>query len=283
MNSNPVHQYFYLWIVAIIVPLWALIFYRKKASRIEIIYMGLLMGTCAMGLDRYCSFHDYWRPPTVFRIFNFESFLYGFFWGGISAKIFELLFGREYRATGEPNPVFVLIFVFASFLLYMVLLGLFNVNSVDNYIILMLLCVIVLLFLKKELFIVSVVSGVCMVVVNMCWYAVILAIYPEAVDNIWRIENISGLSVFGVPIEEHAYIFFMGCFGSILYKAATRPNGATVPTMDDRPTKGQYFLQLMRPYRVPLFFLFLVVGRMVLFGEALIPIGKIFDELRFFP
>lgn len=276
MNSSPVHQYFYLWIVALIVPLWALIFYRKKASRIEIIYMGLLMGTCAMGLDRYCSFHDYWRPPTVFQIFNFESFLYGFFWGGISAKIFELLFRKEYRATREPNPVFVLLFVFGSFLLYMVLLGLFNANSVDIYSILLLLCVIVLVFFKKEWFIVSAMSGVCMVLVNMCWYAIILAIYPDAINKIWRIENLSGLSFFSVPVEEHVYIFLMGCFGSILYKAAAGPNDATAPKSNDCPAGGRRLLRLMKPYRVPLFFLLLVIGRMVLFGDRLIPVSKIF-------
>ncbi len=43
----------------------------------------------------------------------------------------------------------------------------------------------------------------------------------------------------------------------------------------------QYFFELIRPYRLPLFFLLLVVGRMVVFGDARIPVGKIFRTYVF--
>lgn len=221
MDSNLVHQYFYLWSVALIVPLWALIVYHKKESRVEIIYMGLLVGTSAMGLDRYCSFYDYWRPPTLFKIINFESFLYGFFWGGISTKIYELLFNKEYCPIKESSSFFIFIFVFISFVLYMALFVFFRLNSVDVYILLMLMTTIILILLNRKLLIVSAISGVAMVVVNICCYAIILAIYPDAIQNIWITQNLSGLSIFQVPIEEHLYIFSLGCVGSIMYKAAS--------------------------------------------------------------
>lgn len=221
MTSIAIHQYYYLWSVALVIPLWVLIFFLKKESRVEILYMGILLGTSAMGLDRYCSFYDYWQPPTIFKTVNFESFLYGFFWGGISTKIYELMFNKEYCSTKEPNSVLVFVLVFISFFLYMALLGFFNINSVDIYIILLLLWVVILIFFRRKFFAMSILSGIGMVLVNLCWYTVILIIYPEAIDNIWLIGNLSGLSIFNVPIEEHFYIFFLGCFGSIMYKVAT--------------------------------------------------------------
>jgi len=39
----------------------------------------------------------------------------------------------------------------------------------------------------------------------------------------------------------------------------------------------QDLLELISPYRLPLFFLLLVVGRMFIFGDARIPVGKIFQ------
>jgi hypothetical protein len=103
----------------------------------------------------------------------------------------------------------------------MALLGFLNLNSVDIYIFLLLLWAALLIFIRKNLFSISILSGFSMVLVNMCWYAVILVLYPDAIHNIWITENLSGVSIFNVPMEEHFYIFSLGCFGSIMYKAAT--------------------------------------------------------------
>ena len=179
------------------------------------------MGTSAMGLDRYCSFYDYWRPPTLLKAINFESFLYGFFLGGISTKIYELFFNKGYYSTKNPNSVLVLIIVFSSFFLYMAILGIFGFNSVDIYILILLMWTILLILYKRKLFVVSILSGIIMIFVNICWYAIILVIYPDAIHNIWLTKNLSGLTIFNVPIEEHFYIFSLGCFGSIMYKFVT--------------------------------------------------------------
>ena len=221
MDSGPIHQYYYLWSVTIIVPLWALIVYHKKESRVEIIYMGILFGASAMGLDRYCSFYDYWRPPTILGAFNIESFLYGFFWGGISTKLYEWVFQKEYLPAKEPNSRLIFFLVTGSFFLYMLLLGLFRYNSVDIYILLLLLWTVALLSVKKKLFFVSIGSGICMVVVTVCWYTVILSIYPAVIRDIWLTDNLSGIVILNVPVEEYGYIFSLGSFGSIMYKAAT--------------------------------------------------------------
>lgn len=221
MDSSLIHQYYYLWSVLIIVPLWALIVYRKKESRVEIIYMGILLGASAMGLDRYCSFYDYWRPPTISGTVNIESFLYGFFWGGISTKLYEWVSGKEYLPAKDPNSLFIFILVTGSFFLYMLLLGLFRFNSVAIYIFLLLMWTMALLLFKRKFIIVSIGSGICMVVVTICWYAAILMIYPAVFNDIWLTDQLSGILLFNVPIEEHAYIFSLGCFGSIMYKVAT--------------------------------------------------------------
>lgn len=39
----------------------------------------------------------------------------------------------------------------------------------------------------------------------------------------------------------------------------------------------RYLNEFPRPYRLPLFFFLLVVGRMVIFGDDQIPVGRIFQ------
>lgn len=51
--------------------------------------------------------------------------------------------------------------------------------------------------------------------------------------------------------------------------------------MNRHLTKMQYFLEFIRPYRLPLFLLLLVIGRMILFGDARIPIGMLFQKYIF--
>ncbi len=221
MKTNLIHQYYYLWSVALIIPLWAFIIYKKKKSTVEIIYMGILCGTSALTLDKYCSFYDYWRPPTIFDSINFESFLYGFFLGGISTKIYELIFKKEYIAEKKPNSLFVLAIVFGSVFLYVVFLGLFRFKSVDIYVFILLICVILFLLISRSLYGICIWSGLIMTGLNICWYALMLAIYPAMIQEIWLTNNLGGLFIFSVPVEEHYYIFSIGCFGSIMYKVVT--------------------------------------------------------------
>lgn len=47
--------------------------------------------------------------------------------------------------------------------------------------------------------------------------------------------------------------------------------------MKPLPAAVRRVLGLLRPYQLPLFFLLLVIGRMVLFGDKRIPVVKIFQ------
>jgi hypothetical protein len=301
MKSNFIHQNYYLWSVALVIPLWAFIIYKKKKSRVEIIYMGILCGTCALALDRYCSFYDYWQPPTIFNNFNFESFLYGFFFGGISTKIYELFFSKEYYAQKGPNPLLIVIIVFGSVFSYVVLLGLFHLNSVDIYVFILLTWVILFLLIDSGLYRICIWSGVIMIGINICWYTVVLLIYPSAIREIWMTNNLKGLFILNIPVEEHYFIFSLGCIGSIMYKVVTgsikkrpyltlskrfkvlsRKSDLLINNNDARQSKPSMYILLewVKPFSLPFLLLLLVIGRMVIFGDDRVPASRIFNLFR---
>ena len=152
-----------------------------------------------------------------------KVFFYGFFWGGISSKLYELIGRRAFAVREEVNNALVLIIVFSSFLLYILLLGLFGLNSVLLYVSIMLSWTVLLLIKNRQFILVSFLSGILVIPINMVWYALIPFIYPTAIQDIWLTGKLSGIYLIGVPIEEHLYIFSLGAFGSIMYKIAAKP------------------------------------------------------------
>ena len=211
-------RYYYLISVGMIAPLWLFIFIRLKKSRTEIIYLGLIMGNTAMLVDYYCSFYDYWHPPLVFRQFNIESYLYGFVVTGIAAKIYELVFRREFSSRTTPKPVVIAGMAGVYFLAYTAVLLVFPINSVMILDLLMLATFLVFVWLDRRALKIGLVSGVLMVVINVVWYAALLALYPKAILNIWVLANLSGIQILGLPIEEHLFIFLLGAAASVGYK-----------------------------------------------------------------
>ncbi|MBI9074097.1 MAG: hypothetical protein JEZ02_01715 [Desulfatibacillum sp.] len=280
MKSGFLYQYYYLWSVALLIPAWAVIFFKKRRTWEEMIYIGILCGAGAMFFDRYVSFRDYWRPPTISDIYNFESFLYGFFFGGISAKIYEFVSKTEYVPTSGPNPLFAMGMIILNSMVFVTMVLLFRLNSVENFVCMLLSTSVLFLMVRPALFKVCLGSGVIMVGLNMCWYGIILSIYPDVFKDIWLPSKQEGMTIFNVPVMEHWFIFAVGCSGSLFYKAVSKTkqerSTLSVHSNNNAPVLTWKSLSSgIKEAGVPLTILFIVIARMVLFGKAPINLGKI--------
>ncbi len=289
MKSGFLYQYYYLWSGALIVPIWAFLFWKKNRSREEMIYVGLLCGVAGLCFDKYSSFLDYWHPPTVSSLINFESFLYSFFMGGITSKVYEFVFRKEYAAQAPPKSLFVVGVVFGNCVMYIVLGVLFRCNSAILYVYMLLITSAFLLLIKPSLYKTCLASGALMVGVTIGWYTAILLIYPSAIDDIWLKSALGGVYIFGIPIEEFWFAFAAGCLGSIMYKAAPgfwleQFEEGEPPRSCNEPAKpsgsGTSMFKILKPYSVPLAMLIIVLGRMLIFGKAPIDLSKLFYMLQ---
>lgn len=256
-----IEKYFYLWIVALVVPLWLIIFMVKRKSRAEMIYMGILFGGVALTMDYYCSFYDYWRPLLMFPRLNIESFFYGFFFGGISTKIYELIFRQEYTSGGVPRVGIMLLLGVLTIVLYVFFLFM-GLHSVFIYVIVMGSYAVTVMIFKPKLIRISLLSGVLMTILNIGWYGLMLKIYPNAIRDIWLTKGLSGIQLFGVPIEEHYYIFTLGAYGAVIFKALPKSD-----RFSDETNPASIWGHV-RPYWIPLFFLILAAGRILIWGPA---------------
>ncbi len=94
----------------------------------------------------------------------------------------------------------------------------FGINSIYTA---MVACVGVFLFImmyRRDLFLDAVASGFIFATLMFFGYLTFLVIYPEAIHRWWLLQNISGILLFGVPIEEVLLAFAWGLAVGPLYE-----------------------------------------------------------------
>jgi len=185
-------------------------------------------------LSEFFYLRDYWRP----ELFNgwpigLEDLLFAFLIGGIASVIYEEFFGRQYVKRQNMShlkwmPVFAF-FGVAWMIGGNIFLG-FNsiyVSSLGFLIIGMLM-----IFLRRDLFVNALLSGLLVAGIMFAFYLVNGAIFGGGiVQRWWLLQNISGIIIFGAPIEELLWGFGWGFLAGPVYefvnglKAETKGKG----------------------------------------------------------
>src|SRR3989344_9332964 len=126
----PFH-YAYLVGIGIFALIWALIYGFKKNVRREMLIMSVF--ATLLGFTQFFFTYDYWHPVSAFPQgrFDIESFLLSFFYGGVAAPLYEVLFWKQPNYSSKPgNPlVAILVLVFAVGATFLGVFA-FHINSI---------------------------------------------------------------------------------------------------------------------------------------------------------
>jgi len=215
-----VESTFYLWGSLLLLPLWIYSFVNHKGCRKEMIICGTLFGFAAILIAHNYAIHDYWSPPYIFNnVFYLEDFIYGFLFGGIAAEIFEITFGFKETKQNKKKKTFLLpIFLAITVLSFFLFVNLLGWNSIVAHIVPPLIIGLFCIFLRRDFLLPTILSGIIMLVITFLWQSLILAIYPNAIIDFWMIENLSGIFINGIPIEELIFAFALGFGASCFYE-----------------------------------------------------------------
>jgi hypothetical protein len=71
---------------------------------------------------------------------------------------------------------------------------------------------------RKELLLDGIFSGLLLGIIFMLEYLILLSIYPNLFEKIWIIDNLSGLTVLRIPIEELLWAFSWGLLAGPIYE-----------------------------------------------------------------
>lgn len=218
----------YVWFIwsLIILALWALLFVLKKGYREEMLKMSLI--TMPFGLTEPLFVPEYWLPPSLFHLaektgFDLESLLFSFAIGGIGTVLYNLIFGRVLskiplieRHHKRHNLHLYLLFVPA---LVFVPLALFTtLNPIYCGVLALLAGGLATLYCRPDLKGKVWVGGFLFTLLYFLYFGSILPFYPQYVDLYWNLDNLTGILVFGIPMEELWFAFTFGMYWSGLYE-----------------------------------------------------------------
>ena len=173
--------------------------------------MSILIGILSLITSYFWWTVDWWKPLTLTGTkIGVEDFVMGFSSGGIMATIYEVIFKRGlykrklYHHAEAALTILLLLSQTTMWLFFYVGLTSFWASTFA-----MLLVAFVIFFIRKDLIITSLLSGILMAIMSLVFYFVIIFISPTWISHTY-LGGISGIRIVGIPIEEFIFWFLAG-------------------------------------------------------------------------
>ncbi|MGI6612228.1 MAG: lycopene cyclase domain-containing protein [Candidatus Nanosyncoccaceae bacterium] len=213
-------KYFYLVGVLLVTPLWLIMFLRSS-HRKDMALFGAIFGLAAIFLEALYSKLDYWNPSFAFPVPYVEDFLYGFIFGGISTEIAEFLMGKI-NSKKPTHPIrlwFFLIFATMTWFFFVWLVHIMGLNSIWAHILPPLMVGVIISIIRRDLFRTSFLSGLIVMAIAFLMLFVLKLIFTTPVFHAhWQLDNLLGVFVLEIPIEELLFTFALGFGAANVYE-----------------------------------------------------------------
>lgn len=203
----------------IIFPVWLYIFTKRKDLRKSMIIIGTYIAVLGIIFDFSWFLKDYWYPLKYISTFNFiwQEFIFGFLLGGIISAAYEFIFIKKLKI-GQFNIRNFLISLFTLIFSHLIFTNIFKINSIYSNIIGILIGLGIILYFRRDLLVNALISGLCSFFIVIGGYLILLNIYPNLIKDWWMIQNISGIFIWKIPIEEIIWFTSFGLTAGPLYK-----------------------------------------------------------------
>lgn len=201
---------------------WLIIYMWRKDLRKEMLWGGVL--GLPFGLSNFLWVPEYWDPPVLFNLvhrigFSIEDLLFAFIAASTAAVAYEIVTRRTvYKIKSDKrNHYAPYILVIVSFLL----LELISPTTTVYNMTITIAIGAVAMGIKRPKLIPQMLIGS---VTFNTFYIVLFAIwakipaYQNYFDTIYNAENLIGIRVLGIPIEEVMFGFAVGAAWSVFYE-----------------------------------------------------------------
>jgi hypothetical protein len=216
------YKYAYITGCLILFFFWILIFLKRKDLRKEMIWASLL--GMPFGFIDFFLVPKYWNPDSLFGLIKkygagIESFFFFFAMSGIAAVIYEFLERKKIKKIKGDKKLHLapLVLTLASFL---ILTKIFPLKAVYNGMIATAAGALTTICLRKDLWKQIVISGFIFSLFYSLVFFFVGQIFTGFVYDFYNFDNIWGIIIFGIPLEEIVIAFFAGAFWSTIYEYA---------------------------------------------------------------
>lgn len=152
----------------------------------------------------------------LYFLFLVEAAVFGFAFGGIAAVLFEILFHQKLKIVAHPHRHHLSWLIFGP----LVFFGSYFILDLSFAICIFfgfLTQALILLFMRKDLLWDSLVSGIFLSLVYVIYYYLFFSVVPGQISTIW-LTDLTGIIIFGLPVEELLAIFAFGLLWGPLYE-----------------------------------------------------------------
>ncbi len=184
-----------------------------------------------LGLTEPVFVPRYWNPPTVWNLarqtgFDLESLLFSFGIGGIVFAVYDALVGQApsrniVEERTHPRHRVHLLAVLAAPVLFMVLLLVTGINPIYSATIALTTGFVATLYCRPDLWLKMVASGLLFLLLYFVVFVLFERAFPGYVPAIWNVKALSGVLLWGLPLEELMFAVTFGLYWSSVYEHLT--------------------------------------------------------------
>ena len=221
------HYVWLLWASAFLLP-WSVLFVGNPAAR------GLMWRTSAVtalfGITEPIFVPRYWNPPSLFELaqrtgFDIESVIFTFAIGGIGSAAYVTLARRIRVPAGADERShrrhrFHRVMLVAPFALFVALWTL-PWNPIYPSIVCLVVGALAALICRPDLLRPTAVGGVVFLVLYAVFMLGLRWMVPGYIEAVWNLPALSGVLVYGIPVEELLFGLTFGMYWSTVYEHLT--------------------------------------------------------------
>lgn len=196
---------------------WIILFYHRRDLRHKMLLMGAIFSIGAFTDPFFIP--EYWNPTLFFGLFGLRvdilALLFGFEFGGIAAVLYEEILKRTYARSKKKHPLKFLILLGPIALVLLKIL--FPFNFMVDTLIATSIMILVMLCIRKDLFIDAILSGLLMAIVYSALFALYVFLFPDIIHT-WNFRTFPQVLIFSIPHYEIVWAFITGAFIGPLYE-----------------------------------------------------------------
>ncbi len=223
----------YIWLIwsLILIAIWLAVYIslRSDSQKEEMLMVSLW--TSLLGLTEPLFVPEYWSPPSLFDLamrtgFDIESLIFSFGIGGLAVILYSRIFRRQdmSMSTKEhhlPRHRFHLWALASAPVVLIVLLLATSLDPLHSSIIAMVVGGLATWYCRPDLKKKMITSAFIFLALYFFYFLTLIAISPGYVEQVWNLEDISGILIIGIPLEELLFALSFGFIWSSIYEHLT--------------------------------------------------------------
>lgn len=197
-----------------------LMYYKMLKYRKPMLILWLAIFWAGPVSEYFWMTKDWWHPETItWTIIGIEDFIFSFSHIIIPMFIYKLVFKKDTDKDFKKENIIVknaiknfILWFLIPFTVSWILFWIFQINSVLSVLIGMLLSCFTIVFLRKDLFIPSILWAIIIVIIALPAYLLLEYLNPEYIEKLWFMSKLTWILWLWIPIEDiiwYAIYWFM--------------------------------------------------------------------------